>query len=424
MSFLDKIFKRNNKNAQSRPERARDYYPSSTVNFGKDGTSFACIDRIATEFAQLGYGVYDKKTRQKLTRNPIYSLLSQPNLEEDQFLFMYNCAIDYFNGGCYLLKAQYQGETVSLFRLNPSAIKKQRNKRNELEYCYNGSVYTSDKVLYIPSRFNYSTLNGGMSIFNAVHGTFETSSKLETFTKAAFDNGVTGKRLVVDISGRFPDATESQLTDLKSSMASEYAGIENAGRPLFKQKGIEYSELGSGTDNRAAELAENRAMQKQDVAMIFGVPLELLSAESSKVDTEKAFLMLCEFAVKPLAMQFQQAFNKLLNSDSQFFEFDYNNILKVSLAQRIDAYNKQINNGLLSPNEARRKENLPELEGNAGNNFFIPANLMPLNDDTINAYMAKQKIALQQAEASESSDTDTTEGVLNSQHSPNGDDKQ
>lgn len=422
MGFFTNIFKRNNPKAESRPAIAGDFIPISTSRFSIDGTSFACIDRIASEFAQLGYGVYDRKTRQKVTRNSIYQLLSQPNLEEDSFLFLYNSAVDYFNGGCYwLMSKDADGYVVSLFRLNPSRVDKVRDvKSNRRIFIYNNHQYTDEEILYIPARYNYSTLKGGQSIFKAADGTFETATKLERYTKSAFDNGINGSRLVIDISQALPDATPEQMQELKSKFAAEYAGIENAGRPILKKKGIEYSEIGKGTDNRSAELVENRQLQKQDVAMLFGVPLELLSADSSKVDTEKAFLMLCEFAVKPLATQFQQAINRMLNSNSVFFEFDFNNVLKTSISQRVDAYTKQIGTGLLSLNEARRKENLPEIE--AGDTNFMPANMMPWNEEIKEAYMAKQKQIVQEGE-NNSPDTSTDEGVLNSQHSPNGDDK-
>lgn len=163
MGFFTNIFKRNNPKAEQRPAIAGDFIPISTSRFSIDGTSFACIDRIASEFAQLGYGVYDRKTRQKVTRNSIYQLLSQPNLEEDSFLFLYCSAVDYFNGGCYwLMSKDADGYVVSLFRLNPSRVDKVRDvKSNRRIFIYNNRQYTDDEILYIPARYNYSTLKGG-----------------------------------------------------------------------------------------------------------------------------------------------------------------------------------------------------------------------------------------------------------------------
>lgn len=417
MPLFGNFFKRKNKNAEHRPLELRDYVPLTAETFSRDGTSFACIDRIASELAQLNFGIYDRLTRAHVKRNWLYNVLSQPNLEEDRFLFLYNCVVDYYNGGVYIyLSRNIEGHIVSMFRLAPDQVKIMRDEHNRRIFHCNGRAYTDDEILYIPSRYDYSTLKGGKSIFDAVKGTFDASRKLEQYTKATFNNSISGKRLVVDISQALPDATPEQIAELKANIQAEYAGVENASRPLIKRKGVEYSELGTNAVSHAEELADNRTLQKNDVAMLFGVPAGLISGDSRSVDTEKDFTLFCEFAIKPLATQFQQAFNRLLEGD-YYLEFDFNGMLKVSLRQRIDAYKEQIGIGILSLNEVRAKENLGEVE--EGDTHFIPANYMPWNTETKDAYMAKQKIAVKELKDT----TNTDEGVLNSQHMPQGDDK-
>jgi hypothetical protein len=87
--------------------------------------------------------------------------------------------------------------------------------------------------------------------------------------------------------------------------------------------------------------------------------------------------------------------------------------MKTSLQTRIDTYAKQLTNGILSPNEVRRKENLSEIE--AGDTLFVQANLMPLRQDVIDSYMAGAKIKEQELNT-DSPDT-------NGNHSNMGDDK-
>jgi len=57
-------------------------------------------------------------------------------------------------------------------------------------------------------------------------------------------------------------------------------------------------------------------------------------------------------------------------------------------------------------NEVRKKLGMEDM-GPAGDYHFIPSNLMPLTQENIDAYMAKSKLALAQAE----------------EHNQNGDDK-
>lgn len=401
------LFKRNfNKNAKNRPIEARDYVSYSDVITAKNGTAFADLDRIASEFASLNYSIFTTNKKEKVKKHPLYSVLRQPNLEMRHYLFFYQSAKDYYNGGCYWLKVFVAGELISLFRLNPKEVTKFRDENNILKFKYNGKVYSQKEIVYIPSRFEYSTIDGGKSIFVAVKSVFDTANSMETYTQNSFVNGVVGKRMKLNIEKAYPNATPEQIKDLKSQWQKEYSGVENAGKPIIEIPGIEYSQMeGTVTDNRAAELSENRKLIKESVDAVFQMP-------SESFDTEKYFIFLNEFAIKPLACQFQDAINSLLDEDKFYFEFDYNGMLKVSLSTRVETEIKQINNGLLSLDEARALENRPPIE--AGNTHFMPVNMMPWTEEIKKAYMAKQK--------NEASKTDPTDA--NTQHLPQGDDKQ
>lgn len=395
-----------NKNAVTQPENIYDFYSSSASYIGTDGEAFSALDKIASEFAGLNYGIYDVKTKQKVKKHQLYNVLKQPNLDDRHFNFFYQSAIDYYNKGAFWRMIKLNGEVISFFRMNPDEVKLARDSvTNRRLFLYRGSVYNSDDVLYIPSRFDYSTKNGGSSIFDAVKSVFDTSKKLESYTQNSFTNGIIGKRTVIDVQGAFPDITAEQAKKIKDTFQSEYGGTENAGRPILKKKGFEYSELGTSTDNRASELAENRKFQKEEVAKVFQLP-------SNFDDLERSFTLFNEFAIKPMATMFQEAINSLLDEDRFYFEFDYNGLMKVSLSQRIDAEIKQINNGLLKLDEARALENRPPVE--AGDTLFMPVNMMPWDNETKKAYMAKQK--------NEANKTDPTDP--DAQHFGGGDDKQ
>lgn len=417
--FFTKKERKLNENAAKRPRFARDYSALPTIQSNNNSTAFSCIDRIASEFALLNFGIYSTKTRQKVKAHSLYSVLKEPNLEERKFNFFYQSCIDYFNGGCFWLIRRFEGEVISLFRLQPQAVRITRTETNKKVYMYNGKELTANDVVYIPSRFNYSTLTGGGSIFDAVSSVFQTAASIETFANASFQNGFVGKRPVIDIAGAFPEITEEQLAELKAKFQQEYAGAANAGRPLIKQKGIEFSSIEGTSDNQSQELAKNREEQKKLVSQVFGIPLALL--EGTTRDLEADFTLFLQFALRPVATQFEEAINSLLDESRYYFEFDYNGVLKVSLQQRIDAYVKQINNGILSLNDVLAKENMQPIE--AGDTHFMPVNMMPWNDEIKEAYMAKQKNQIAQTgDASGGDVTDPTDP--DTQHIPQGDDKQ
>ena len=360
---------------------------------GNDATSWAAIDLIASSFANLSGHFFDAKTKQAINEHNLYDLINYPNHDETKFQFFYSAIKDYFEcGNVYWYKYDNQdGDIVALFRLNPNKVMVRRDTFNQKVFTHNGEEHYSNKILHIPSRYGYNGLVG-KSIFSECNNVFKISAEIDSYVNNSFNNNV-GNRLIIDISKQYPDASEEQLQQLRNKFQQNYTGIQNAGKPLIKSGKIEYSKIDTEfKDNRSNQLLENRQHQEKEISKLFGVPLHLLNGtEISNI--ESIYILFIENAIRPIATQFEQSINKLIPVDQRsriYFEYSYNSLLKTSLPTRIDSYAKQLNNGILSINEIRRKENLPEVE--AGDHIFLPANLMPLKEEIIAAYMSKAKL--------------------------------
>lgn len=399
MNIFSKLF-RFNKNAKTTPKIIQD--SRSTIDYETeiDATSFSCVDKIASAFASLSFGIYDSKTKQRVNHS-LYEVLKEPNLDETHFTFFYQLVKDYFDGNVFLYKyTDEEGNITSLFRLNPSAVVVSRNEYNQKIYSYYGHRYDSTKILHIPSRFGYDGKKGH-SIFQECRKIFNTAINLDSYTNNSFDNSL-GKRLIIDITNAYPNATEEEKLQLREKYISNYAGVSNAGKPIVKTGKIDFSTIDTGAaDNRASELTSNREFEVKVISQMFNIPVQYLTGEGS-FDIETITTLFMSEAILPIAQTFEESFNKLfsINERARFYvEFNYNSILRTSLNSKIDSYTKQLNNGLLSVNEIRAKENLTNTE--AGDYHFVPSNLMPLTEANVNAYMAKSKIEIEQAEQAE-----------------------
>jgi HK97 family phage portal protein len=382
------IFKRKNEKAKS---VQKVFSSGSDVITGKDATSFAAIDLICSSFAGLSGSFFNKKTKKEIKDHSLYSLVNEPNFDETKFQFFYHSAKDYYNGNVYWYKYDSNGETISLFRLNPVKVRVKRNSENQKIFMYEGNEYDYRKVLHIPSRYGYDGLIG-KSIFVECNQIFSNASELDAYINNSFNNSI-GNRLIIDITKELPSATDEQIEQLRNKFLQNYTGIKNAGRPLIKSGKIGYEKIETDfKDNRANQLVENRQFQESEIAKLFGISLELL--KGGKIDNlENLYTIFIENAIRPLAASFEQSINKLIpfnERPNMYFEYSYNSLLKTSIEARVEAYSKQIVNGILSPNEIRRKENLDEIE--AGDTHFIQSNLMPIRKDVIDAYMAGAKI--------------------------------
>jgi HK97 family phage portal protein len=375
-----------------------------------DATSFSALDLICSSFASLSGAFYDKTSRQAVKEHYLYELLERPNFDEDKFLFFYSSAQDYYNGNVYWYKHEVDGELVSLFRLNPSSVRVQRDTiTNFKKYIYSGNIYTDEQVIHIPSRFGYNGLIVS-SILDECKNIFKNNTELDDYVNNSFTNSI-GNRLVIDISKKYPKATQEDILLLRAIFNENYAGLRNAGNPIIKSDAVEYDTIETNSkDNRANQLIENRTFQEQEISKLFRVPLALLKGTET-TNQEALYTIFIENAIRPLAISFEQAINRLINYEQRYalyFEYSYNSLIKTSLQSRIEAYAKQLTNGILSINEVRHKENLPGID--AGDYHFFAANMMPVKEDVIQAYMAKSKAVEQ--------------GLLDSNnHNPLGDDK-
>jgi HK97 family phage portal protein len=347
----------------------------------------------------------------------LYELINNPNFDETKFQFFYSSAVDYFNGNVFWYKHYNEdGEITSLFRLNPNNVMVKRNLENQKVFFYQGIEYDYRKILHIPSRFGFNNLVGE-SIFTLCNGIFSNSAEIDSYVNGFFNNSI-GNRLIIDITKELPDAKPADIEHLLRTFAQNYAGVRNAGKPLVKSGKINYDKIETDyKDNRSNQLIENRNFQEQEIAKLFGVPLSLLKGTESN-NIESLYTVFIENSIRPLATAFEQSINKLIPFDERtrtYFEYGYGSLLKTSLQNRISAYVAQLNNGILTHNEVRRKENLEEIDENSGNHLFVQANLMPLIDDVINAYMAGAR--LKQQELNENSPN------AQGEHSNVGDDK-
>lgn len=396
--FGKEIFQKRNINAvMMPPEYAYGYGPTSS-NPRADATSLAAIDLICNAIAGLSVDVYDRQVRQKQDGYFLQTLLKNPNADETKSVFFYQLAHDYFEGNVYLYKYvdNATGEVLSLFRLDPNKVSVERNIQNQKIFTYNNQTYDYRNILHIPSRYLYDGIRG-YSVYDYAKNVFATNLEIDDYTNNAFNNSL-GKRLVIDISNAFPNATAEQVEAIRQKYINNYTGSANAGKPIVKTNKVEMTALDSGLpDSRAAQLVENRQFQESEIGKMFPIALSILKGDNSYGSLENLYMLFVDTCLKPICNVFEESFQKLLplsDRNNLYVEYNYNSLLKTDLSTRIETYNKQIYSGILSINEVRAKENLTPIE--AGDTHWMPANNIPIRQDVEDAMLASAKLKAQE----------------------------
>jgi HK97 family phage portal protein len=372
-------------------------------------TALACIDIIATAVSALPINLYRKTSsgREKVTNHPVSLILKRPNGDELYSIFWQSAINDYFKKGNIILKPYYsaEGDLVALYRLPVSNVAISRDSNGRKIFTYNDIQYNSSQIIHIPARYGY---NGtvGRPVFAEYKPVFDLADALYTFFLKSYQNGVLGnKRFMVDLSEILDNSNLSanEIEIIKSKFINDYIGSQNAERPILKTlKGVEYSAIDlGGISNREAQLNESLGIIDAMICKVFNVPYEFIQGKNTYNSLEQTTQLLLDFAVRPIVQSIVEGLTNLLTlseMDYLYIEPNYNALLRLNYNDRISGYSNLLNNGVVTINEVRAMENMPSI-GPAGDIANIPANLIPLTMDVVNARLATQKLALKQIDS-------------------------
>lgn len=405
--------------------KQRSFFPETTISAPMGGLLFpadrnptvsACVDKISKTLSTLPLQVYrETRSGMELAKgNPLYLALEDPSYEETPTLFyrtMYRFLL--FKGNVFLFKLRSgSGRIVGFTLVDPNRVKVSRSEDRRKRYNIDGVYYTDNEILHIP--YPGAGYNGteGKSPIEVHRDLIELDNRLLMYVNNYFDNSV-GSRLVINLGNTYPQrkGTMDQLyAEIVPVMNKFVLGAANAGKPMIGLPDSTISKVDQGSNAQAQLKSLIDTVEHQIALSCFGVPYEVLDSAASKYDSleskQNDFLANC---VKPLGDHVCESFEKLLSASEQntySVRYEYKNLLTTNTKDTVDYLTKEFQSGALTMNEVRKKLGMEDM-GPAGDVHFIPSNLMPLTEENIDAYMAKNKLALQQA----------------SEHNPQGDDK-
>lgn len=164
---------------------------------------------------------------------------------------------------------------------------------------------------------------------------------------------------------------DDQKQQLRAAFMQRHAGAGNAWMPLLLEGGLKAARI--GLTAQESQYLETRDFQVADVARVFRYPDVLLggSGKNSKSSTyasaEQFFQSYTKHTLAPWAVRIEQTIHRdLLKTKEQskyFARHDFESLLRGDTAARYASYATGIASGFLSPEDARRKENLPYVPG-------------------------------------------------------------
>jgi HK97 family phage portal protein len=349
-------------------------------------TVWACVRLISETIATLPLGFYQRNadgSRKPATQHNLYDILhNQPNAEQTAVVFWTTTVACLQLWGNAFTEIRRRGETItSLGFLHPARVTYRRIRGGGYTYYYwdeetsDERIIPEDRMMHIPSPF---TLNGKFGLSPIAYGVNVFGTSIETDRTAAetFTNSLRSPGIVT------MDQVFSK--DQREQVRAHVKRVQQDGGVFVLEKGASFQQL--GFDPVSAELLASRAWNVEEICRWYGIDPAMIGhgAKDSNWGTglEQKMLWLIMFTLRKWIVNIEQSIRKSLLTPTErlryFAEFNIEGLQRGDSAGRANYYSTMTQNGAMTRDEVRQKENLPPMGGNAAV-LTVQSNMLPLD---------------------------------------------
>ena len=400
MGFINWLGFNNPRDAPNLPDVRDDVRDSGTLFvFGKANsgeqvdeksamqiaTVYACVRLLAESVAQLPlhlYKVTEPDGQEKANDHPLYKILyREPNPEMTSFSYWEAVMTHLLLWGNSYSQIIRDGKNtvLGLYPLLPENVEIDRTDKGELYYIYHAYtnevpgetnkdiIFRRDEILHIPGL----SFNGlvGFSPIAMMKNSLGTTMAVEKYGSSFFKNGAQPSG-VLEHPGVLKDPAK-----IRENWTKAYGGAGNAHRVAVIEEGMTYKPISLPPED--SQFLSTREFGVEEICRIFRVPphmvQDLKRATFSNIEHQSIDFVV--HTLDPWLVRIEKAIVKDLlledEKDVYFPKFNVDGLLRGDYKSRMDGYSVGISTGIISPNEARRKENMPPLSEDEGGDFHI-----------------------------------------------------
>lgn len=282
---------------------------------------------------------------------------------------------------------EFNGRGVAgLWPLQPHRMRSVRNGVNgvrvagapdrQLLYLYTlpdgqMKVFHPDRIFRLPG-FGGDGLEG-YSIVRLAASSIALAAAAQEFAERHFSN---------DARPGIALRTKGTLSDdayrhLEESWAEAHQGLERSQQVAILEDGVEIDTIPISAED--AQLLESRQFQHRDIGNWFRMPPDKLQdyERSTFTNVEQSDLNYAKYTVRAWLVRWEQHIRLSMLTDTHFAEHSVEGLLRGDQEARAAFYHSLRQDGAITANQIARLENLPEIEGPAGDELWIPLNMTP-----------------------------------------------
>ena len=348
--------------------------------FGRSAIVEACISAYAQTVAMCPgchWRSNSKGGRERVKNSAASRVLKIPNDYQSASDFFLNLTRSlYSEGNGYALALRNDRfEVDELHLMHPGNSRPMVSEEGEIFYqLYGNDVINrrlgeKEAALVVPQRdvlhVRLNTNNQypkpliGQSPLSAVADDIATGSaiaqqQIRFYMNEARPSAVLSTDLVLD---------KEQVAHIRDRWNEQAKGLKQGGTPILTA-GLKVQPWAMG--GRDAAVADVLKLSKENIALAFRVPLQILGIGNSPVANTEALMiywiaMGLGFCLNHIEESFDRLF-QLKGQPDEYIELDTQVLLRSQFKDRIEGLVRGVQGGIYSPNEARNQEELDSVE--------------------------------------------------------------
>lgn len=346
---------------------------------------FACIDKRAEKVGSIEFKL--ERNDEEVEKDAIINLLYKPNdyQVKEQFFKEWQTFKD-LTGLAIIRKergSELSTKVKALHNLNPRFITLQNTDFDEygrITKLHYANPYTNSneeilaKDLIISMRKGLINPLRPFSLIMAGAIIIDTAKQLGIYQNNVLKNG--GK--IEGILSFTDELDDAQREQIKKEFEKNYAGSENAGKPLLLEGGATYQNLGLTPTELG--YATSIGLSKSDILMITGVPKAIVAQtdDVNYANAKTAKDIFLSETIKPLLKELVNVLNEDLELVPKEYELTFEDPTPEDIELKLKQIDNGKNNGYLTINEMRDLAGYDELPN--GDVILVPFGLQPIEE--------------------------------------------
>lgn len=364
--------------------------PSSSIvelDAIKNSDIFTAVMMIASDLAKMRLQVVEEGIRSQSIA--LENLLNvRPNPAYNSYIFkltVFANALLTKHGYVEVVRDE-AGIPVELYHLKTSEVElKQQENGHALYYVHNQRLVdgrTRERRLYFNDVLDFKmySLNGtdGLSLLDSLGEDLDAQRFSKKFFANFFRNGTQSGGLLKMKGAKLSKESREKIRD---EWQKANTGQAAAGKVLVLDESMDYSQLEVDTD--ILKLITTNTYGTSQIAKVFGIPLHRFGIETMNMSMEQSNLDYLHNTLSTYMEAVVSELNfKLIPPEDdgvKSFRFDTETFKAVDSETQIKNIGTQLDKGIISLNEARRKLGLVPIDSPAADKHRVSLNNVTLD---------------------------------------------